>query len=320
MVKARGSSRFRGARLTLGVVGVLAILLVAAILAALLIYGDDGASRVDAPAQRPSAAAPGRSAPPIPSSGCTARAYAAAARANARNLASLPVTPFGRLETGWRIYAPLTAREIGTTCSPITEGFAAALARWQGGNGVPATGIVDASTLAALKAAWQERRTFVRLSARGVCPAPPASAALGQAALAEGYGGKAVELRRGALEAYRRMRAAAHREAPAIAADPRNLTIFSGYRSPAYDAARCARDGNCDGRVRARCSPHRTGLAMDLYVGQAPGFGPDSTADANRLAQSRSPAYRWLVANGHRFGFVNYPFEPWHWEWTGETP
>jgi zinc D-Ala-D-Ala carboxypeptidase len=21
-----------------------------------------------------------------------------------------------------------------------------------------------------------------------------------------------------------------------------------------------------------------------------------------------------------RFGFVNYPFEPWHWEWTGEPP
>ena len=25
---------------------------------------------------------------------------------------------------------------------------------------------------------------------------------------------------------------------------------------------------------------------------------------------------RWLVANGHRFGFHNYPFEPWHWEWA----
>ena len=33
-----------------------------------------------------------------------------------------------------------------------------------------------------------------------------------------------------------------------------------------------------------------------------------------------APAYRWLVANADRFGFVNYPFEPWHWEWTGEPP
>lgn len=317
MVKARGSSRFRGARRAFAVLGVLAILLVLAILAALLIYGDDGALRVERRAPAPASAPPPN---PLRTGGCAAPAYAAAARANARNLENLPVSPFGRVEAGWEIYAPLTAREIGTTCAPATEGFAAALARWQGGNSIAATGVLDQPTLMALKAIWQERRPFVRLSARGVCPGSPASSALGQAALVEGYGGKAIELRRGALDAYRRMAAAARREVPAIAADPRNLTIFSGYRSPAYDAARCARDGNCDGRVRARCSPHRTGLALDLYVGQAPGFGPDSTADPNRLAQARSPAYRWLVANGHRFGFVNYPFEPWHWEWTGETP
>ena len=59
---------------------------------------------------------------------------------------------------------------------------------------------------------------------------------------------------------------------------------------------------------------------MDLYVGQAPGFGPDSSADPNRLFMSRTPTYRWLVANADRFGFVPYPFEPWHWEWTGEAP
>ena len=46
---------------------------------------------------------------------------------------------------------------------------------------------------------------------------------------------------------------------------------------------------------------------------------PESSADPNRLFQSRSAAYRWLVANAARFGFVNYPFEPWHWEWTGQT-
>ena len=67
---------------------------------------------------------------------------------------------------------------------------------------------------------------------------------------------------------------------------------------------------------RATCSPHRTGYAVDLYLGQAPGFGPDSTADLSRLFLSRTAAYRWLVANAHRFGFHNYPFEPWHWEWA----
>ena len=29
------------------------------------------------------------------------------------------------------------------------------------------------------------------------------------------------------------------------------------------------------------------------------------------------PAYRWLVRYAARFGFVNYAFEPWHWEWVG---
>ena len=39
-----------------------------------------------------------------------------------------------------------------------------------------------------------------------------------------------------------------------------------------------------------------------------------------RLYMTKTPTYRWLVANAGRFGFVNYPFEPWHWEWTGERP
>ena len=59
---------------------------------------------------------------------------------------------------------------------------------------------------------------------------------------------------------------------------------------------------------------------MDIYLGHAPGYAADSSADANRLYMTEGPAYRWLVANADRFGFVNYPFEPWHWEWAGEAP
>ena len=110
------------------------------------------------------------------------------------------------------------------------------------------------------------------------------------------------------------------RSSPALAGDPRLFTIFSGFRSPDYDAARCAAQHNCNGIVRAACSPHRTGLAMDIFLGNAPGHAPDSTDDLNRLYLTRTSAYRWLVANAGRFGFVNYPFEPWHWEWTGEQP
>jgi zinc D-Ala-D-Ala carboxypeptidase len=311
MVKARGSSRFRRRIGVVGVVlGLLLILVVLALLAAIVLYGREGERRAEAPAPPP---------PPVPA-GCDAPGYGTAAAANAASLRNLPITTFRRVEAGWETYAPLVAREIGARCPPHTAGFAAALARWQTGRGLPGGGVLGPDDLQEMKGLWQERRPFVMISSPTNCPPPPNEAELALVPAAASYGGKTIQLRRRALQAYTRMAAAARAESSQIAADPRNLTIFSGYRSPDYDAARCLRDNNCDGLVRASCSPHRTGLALDLYVGQAPGFGPDSTADANRLAQSRGPAYRWLVANAQRFGFVNYPFEPWHWEWTGEAP
>ena len=245
---------------------------------------------------------------------------AAAAAGNRLSLPALVWAPFGRPETGWETYAPLIAREIATPCAADSPGFAAALAAWQARQAFTADGLMSEAVFTRLKGLVQIRRPFVQLSAQHICPEAPAESVLALATPLEGYAGKAIQLRAGALAAYRRLAAAARAEDPRIAEDPRSLTIFSGYRSPAADAARCARDGNCDGVVRATCSPHRTGLAMDLYVGQAPGFGPDSSADPNRLAISRGAAYRWLVSNADRFGFVPYPFEPWHWEWTGEAP
>ena len=67
-------------------------------------------------------------------------------------------------------------------------------------------------------------------------------------------------------------------------------------------------------------SAHRTGLALDLVLDTAPGDRVDDSSDPNRLAMERGYAYRWLLANAARYGFVNYAFEPWHWEWTGEPP
>jgi LAS superfamily LD-carboxypeptidase LdcB len=46
----------------------------------------------------------------------------------------------------------------------------------------------------------------------------------------------------------------------------------------------------------------------------------DSSDDANRRFVSQTPVYRWRVENAARFGFVNYVFEPWHWEWRGVAP
>ena len=237
---------------------------------------------------------------------------------NSRSVMTAAWSVFGRPETGWAIYAPLTAQEIGVDCPADAQGFAAALASWQGEHRLPATGIMDEATLRALDRTWQARRPFVAATAHGACPAPPA--ALTNARIDEGYGGKAIQLRPGALDAYRRMVAAARAAEPVLAGDRRMLTIFSGYRDPAVDAARCAKEQNCNAVVRAACSAHRTGLAMDLFLGAAAGYPPDSSADPNRLYQTRSNAYLWLVAHARAFGFVNYPFEPWHWEWTGEPP
>lgn len=249
---------------------------------------------------------------------CRAEGWTDAAVANAASLQTLAWSPFGRAETGWEIYAPLIQQRIGTTCPPHSEGFAAALATWQRANDLGGDGMLTEPVFLTLKGELQGLREFVRFTALGQCPETPDL--ITAARLDEGYSGKQVWLRPKALAAYRRMVEAARAEAPEIAVDPRNLTIFSGYRSPAADAARCQAEGNCDGIVRARCSAHRTGLALDIYVGQAPGYGPDSSADPNRLVMTQTPTYRWLLANAGRFGFVNYPFEPWHWEWTGEPP
>ncbi len=257
---------------------------------------------------------------PVSSSCQTGESLADAAGRNAASLDAAPLTPFGRPEIGWEAYLPLIAREIRTDCPPQAPGFARALATFQGHHGLPATGAMDASTLAALKAVWMSQRPFVAATALGACPAPPAPGVVAWAAPAESYAAKPIQLRVGALSAYRDMVAAARAEDAAIAADHRLLTIFSGLRDPAADAANCLAHRDCGEPARATCSAHRTGLAVDLYLGAAPGYPPESTADANRLYLSRSSAFRWMAANAARFGFVNYPFEPWHWEWTGEAP
>ena len=239
-----------------------------------------------------------------------------AAAVNAASLSTLAWSPFGKPETGWEIYAPRVAAEIGTTCGPATNGFAAALARWQGAHGLPTTGVFDPASFGPMLVGWHLARPFVRVNREGMCPGAPPETSLALAEPKESYGGKAIRLRPGALEAYRRM--AAEAKAAGVLPRPESLAIFSGFRAPDADAQRCARDNNCQGLIRTICSAHRTGLALDMVIDAAPGFGPDSSADPNRLAMARSPLYRWMAVNAGRFGFVNYVYEPWHWEWTGE--
>jgi hypothetical protein len=247
-------------------------------------------------------------------------AFEAAAERNAASLTGLEWSPFGRPETGWETYAPKIADEIRTGCTPQTAGFARALARWQRRNHLAAGGQFDPATFEALKSLWQGRRPFVAIRKEGACPDAPDFANLAAAAPEESDGGKIILLRAGALAAYRRMVAAAQAAVLEAGADPEQLMLFSGFRAPADDAARCEAEANCNGLVRAQCSAHRTGLAVDIVLGAAPGFSVDASADANRLWQTRTATYLWLVANARRYGFVNYVFEPWHWEWVGEAP
>ena len=254
-------------------------------------------------------------------SGDCANGPPAAAAANAASLHGLAHAAFKRQEIGWAIYAPLIAREIGTGCPPQSPGFARAFADWQTGQKLPSDGVLTEANIKFMKGIIESRRPIVLLYAQKICAEPASPDRLVWGRTEEGYSGKPIQLRPAVWAAYRRMVTDARAAVPAIAADPRNLTIFSGFRAPEADLARCATEGGCDGVTRAIiCSPHRTGLAMDIYVGEAPGFRPDSSADPNRLFMSQTPTYRWLVANADRYGFAPYPFEPWHWEWTGEAP
>lgn len=241
-----------------------------------------------------------------------------AARRNAETLDTLAWAPFGVEERGWEAYAPLTAHEIGTTCGFGTPAFAQALAAWQQRYDLPGDGEFGPETFVVLKGVLQERRPFVMARLRGECPEGPAPIQLVAIPMQEEtFAREGRQLRPEVLAAWRRMAAAARAEVPALRADPAALTLFSGFRDPAADEARCTAEGNCDGARRAACSPHRTGAAIDVNVGWVDGQTADSVTFENRLHQTRTPAYRWLVANAHRFGFVNYVFEPWHWEWVG---
>lgn len=240
------------------------------------------------------------------------------ASANAVSLYTLEWTPFGQAEMGWETYGPLLQRELNTTCEPTTPDFAVALAGFQSRYGLVATGVFDQPTFNVLKGVLQERRPFVMARVRNECPAPPPLPLLGYLVAEEEHADRLTRLlRRDTLDAYRRLVAAARQEVPETQTNPELLQIFSGFRDPEADAARCAQQGNCDGVRRAVCSAHRTGAAVDLFVGQAPGFGVDSTDPAARLHLSRTATYRWLVANAGRFGFVPYLYEPWHWEYVG---
>jgi hypothetical protein len=75
-----------------------------------------------------------------------------------------------------------------------------------------------------------------------------------------------------------------------------NITITSGFRSHAQQQALWNKNPNPKMVARPGTSQHEKGNALDL--------GPPG-------------AYGWLKANAPKFGFKNYPPEPWHYSTTG---
>ncbi|HEY3813838.1 MAG TPA: D-alanyl-D-alanine carboxypeptidase family protein [Caulobacteraceae bacterium] len=256
-------------------------------------------------------------ASPYATCGDAPKPFVDAAVKNAESIDTLEWAPFGPHEKGWAIYEILIGQEIGTTCGAGTAVFAQKLADFQAQYHVTPDGVFSPATFDVFKGVWQERRPFVMLRVQHLCPDTPSLANLKPVPPSEeAFDRDDRALRADVLAAYQQMLAAARRESGAIAANPDALKVFSGYRDPASDAARCETEHNCDGAHRASCSAHRTGTAIDLDVGNMQGVHADDATTDNRMLQTRTAAYRWMVANANRFGFVNYAFEPWHWEYV----
>jgi hypothetical protein len=220
-------------------------------------------------------------------------------------------------QTGWEIYVPLVAQTIGTNASPDFPEFASALSKWQAKNSLEPTGVMDADSMAAFTRTWQALRL-----GRSTAPEPER---LLTAPIVEFFdptrSPDLLQLERDTYTAYKRMIQAASKDLKGavrftkdgeLAEGEKFFRIVSAFRSPEYQAKlRAASPGS--GRVAlAKNSAHSTGQALDIYVGGE----PVSTKDANRLIQVNTPAYRWLVKNANRFGFYNYFYEPWHWEYV----
>jgi hypothetical protein len=244
--------------------------------------------------------------------------FAMAASENASSRTSLNWKFGSKVQSGWEIYEPLIADTVGTEADAGTAEFAAALSKWQSTRGLTAMGIVDEDTLYAFTRFWQSQR----LGRSNF----PGDDKLYSAPISDFYDPtrdvELLKLERETYVAYKRMIAAAAADlgksvrftkSGDLAPGEKYLRIVSAYRSQEYQNQLRAKSPNSGRAGLALHSAHNTGQALDLYVGG----DPVSTKDANRLLQTKTPVYRWLVKNARKFGFQPYFYEPWHWEYVG---
>jgi len=243
--------------------------------------------------------------------------FAAAAAENSNSVSNLNWTFGGRVQTGWQIYAPLVAETLGVHSDAGTPEFAAALSKWQSSRGLTANGIIDENTFGTFTKYWQSLRL-----GRSDFPGPDK---LFTAPITDFYDptrdADLLQLETQTYFAYKRMIAAASKDLGRdvkftkdgqLAPGEKYLRIVSAFRSQEYQDKLRAKSPNSGRAGLALHSAHNTGQALDLYVGG----DPVSTKDDNRLLQTQTPVYKWLVKNANRFGFYNYFYEPWHWEYV----
>jgi zinc D-Ala-D-Ala carboxypeptidase len=230
-------------------------------------------------------------------------------RENERLRSTLEWSFAGKQQRGWHLYELLIGETIGTREAADTTAFAEALARWQGRNGLDATGILDKTTLEAFVKTWQGNRRLGSGTSMGMLVTAPISEFYDPTRSPD-----LLQLDAEAYAAYRRMIAAAAKDLKASPGE-KYFSIISAYRSPAYQEELRRREPNAGRGALAKVSVHSTGRALDIYVGGE----PVKTADANRAIQVNTPAYKWLVRNAAKFGFVPYFYEPWHWEYVPEA-
>jgi len=241
-----------------------------------------------------------------------------AATRNAQLQTSLAWTFGSKMQRGWNIYVPLVANLIGSVANDMAGPFAARVSVWQKENGIESTGILDGAT-------WS-RMVFAFQSGRLSSHTYPTPSQLITIPISDCYDPtRAEELRKAEPEtyaAYKRMVAAAVAESSLglhvardgqLAPDEKFFKIISAFRSREYQDQLRRQSPNSGRAGLAINSPHATGRALDLYVGGE----PVNTKDENRMIQTATPAYRWLVTNASRFGFRPYFYEPWHWEYVG---
>lgn len=246
-------------------------------------------------------------------------AFSRAASENARLRNTMQWGFGGKVHRGWDIYSALIAHTIGTDSDPSAPEFAGKLAKWQQKAALSPTGIVDKPTMEAFVKYWQSQR--LGRSAK------PSDDLLLSAPISDFWDPSRspdlLKLERETYAAYKRMIAAASKDLGKelkftsngeLAPEEKFLRIISAYRSPEYQAQLRKQQPNAGRAALAKNSPHFTGQALDIYVGGE----PVTTKDANRAIQVRTPAYKWLVKNAHKFGFYPYFYEPWHWEYVPE--